>query len=316
MALHTWMWTATIVAENLTAWDRVQLARHANRPHSLDYIHELVRGFVELCGDRLYGDDRALIGGIGNFRGRTVMAIGHQKGSNTRENIERNFGMPKPEGYRKALRLIRLAEKFELPLLTFIDTPAADPGLGSEERGQATAIAENLIEMAAMRIPAIATVIGEGGSGGALAIGVADRILMLENAIYAVASPEACATILWKDAGQAPAAAEILRITARDLKEFGIADEVIDEPVPAHEQPATTIQRVGDAIHRHLVSVEQAVHDSGIDTVVDTRYKKYRYIGRWMEETEESIQKTGIPDDQTDGSRSAPSIRSVRIQRV
>ena len=157
-----------------------------------------------------------------------MIAIGHQKGTNTRENIERNFGMPKPEGYRKALRLIRLAEKFGLPVLTFIDTPAADPGLGSEERGQATAIAENLIAMAAMRVPSIATVIGEGGSGGALAIGVADRILMLENAIYAVASPEACATILWKDAAQAPQAAEILRITARDFKDFGIADEVIE----------------------------------------------------------------------------------------
>lgn len=300
------------MTDRLTAWDRVQLARYATRPHSLDYIHELVRGFVELRGDRLYGDDRALIGGIGDFRGRTVMAIGHQKGSNTRENIERNFGMPKPEGYRKALRLIRLAEKFRMPLLTFVDTPAADPGLGSEERGQATAIAENLIAMAAMHVPAIATVIGEGGSGGALAISVADRILMLENAIYAVASPEACATILWKDAAQAPAAAEILRFTAGDLKEFGIADEVIEEPAPAHEQPSATIQRVGDAIERHLHSVEQLIDESGIDSVVATRYKKYRNIGRWMDDCEQSIHQAEPVIVRTENDRTAQSTRSER----
>lgn len=277
------------MAETLTAWDRVQLARQAMRPHSLDYIHDLVHGFVEMRGDRVFGDDRALVGGIGNFRGRTVMALGHQKGSNTRENIERNFGMPKPEGYRKALRLIRLAEKFGIPVITFIDTPAADPGLGSEERGQATAIAENLIEMAAMRVPSIATVVGEGGSGGALAISVADRILMLENAIYAVASPEACATILWKDSSQAPSAAEILRITARDLESFGIADEVIDEPVPAHEQPGATIQRVGDVIERHLAEVEASIAETGIESVVEARYKKYRKIGCWVDESEDAV---------------------------
>ncbi len=293
------------MTDQLTAWDRVQLARHAGRPHTLDYIHDLVRGFVELHGDRLFGDDRALIGGIGNFRGRTVMVIGHQKGTNTRENIERNFGMPKPEGYRKARRLIRLAQKFELPILAFIDTPAADPGLASEERGQATAIAENLIEMAAMRVPAIATVIGEGGSGGALAISVADRILMLENAIYAVASPEACATILWKDAAQAPAAAEILRITARDLKEFGIADEVIEEPVPAHEQATMTIQRVGDAIERHLASIEQSIAEFGIDSVVEARYNKYRQIGRWVDESEESIHQVENAAEPIENSRAA-----------
>ncbi len=293
------------MTDQLTAWDRVQLARHAGRPHTLDYIHDLVRGFVELHGDRLFGDDRALIGGIGNFRGRTVMAIGHQKGTNTRENIERNFGMPKPEGYRKARRLMRLAQKFELPILAFIDTPAADPGLASEERGQSTAIAENLFEMAAMRIPAIATVIGEGGSGGALAISVADRILMLENAIYAVASPEACATILWKDAAQAPAAAEILRITARDLKEFGIADEVIDEPVPAHQQPATTIQRVGDVIERHLAAIEQSIAESGIESVVSARYDKYRQIGRWVDESEESIHQVENAAEPIENKRAA-----------
>ncbi len=300
------------MADQLTAWDRVQLARHAARPHSLDYIHSLVRDFVELRGDRVFGDDHALVGGIGNFRGRTVLAMGHQKGSNTRENIERNFGMPKPEGYRKALRLIRLAEKFGLPILTFIDTPAADPGLGSEERGQATAIAENLIAMASMRVPAIAIVIGEGGSGGALAISVADRILMLENAIYAVASPEACATILWKDAAQAPAAAEILRITARELKDFGIADEMIAEPVPAHEQPAATIQRVGDAIERHLAFVEQSITEFGIDSVVATRYKKYRQIGRWIDDSQDEIHQSTTGAEQTARDRETSSASSGR----
>ncbi len=298
--------------DQLTAWDRVQLARHPARPHSLDYIHSLVRDFVELRGDRVFGDDHALVGGIGNFRGRTVLAMGHQKGSNTRENIERNFGMPKPEGYRKALRLIRLAEKFDLPILTFIDTPAADPGLGSEERGQATAIAENLIAMAAMRIPAIAIVIGEGGSGGALAISVADRILMLENAIYAVASPEACATILWKDAAQAPAAAEILRITARELKEFGIADEMIAEPAPAHEQPAATIQRVGDAIERHLLLVEESINKFGIDSVVATRYKKYRQIGRWIDESPAEIHQPPSGEEQIARDRETAPASSTR----
>jgi acetyl-CoA carboxylase carboxyl transferase subunit alpha len=282
------------MTEQLSAWDRVQLARNAARPHALDYINELVSDFVEVHGDRLFGDDHALVGGIGSFRGRTVIILGHQKGSNTRENIDRNFGMPRPEGYRKALRLVRQAEKFHLPILTFIDTPAADPGLGSEERGQANAIAENLIAMAAMRIPAIATVVGEGGSGGALAISVADRILMLENAIYAVASPEACATILWKDAAQAPAAAEILRITARDLHGFGIADEVIEETVPAHEQPAATIRRVGDTIERHLLEVEKTIADEGIEALVAARYAKYRRIGRWIDEEENAFLHTAL----------------------
>ncbi len=295
------------MTERLTAWDRVQLARQATRPHTLDYIHDLVKGFVELRGDRLFGDDQALIGGIGEFRGRTVVVMGHQKGANTRENIERNFGMPKPEGYRKSLRLMRLAEKFGLPIVTFIDTPAADPGLGSEERGQSTAIAENLIAMAALRIPVIAVVIGEGGSGGALAISVGDRILMLENAIYAVASPEACATILWKDAAKAPDAAEILRFTAGDLLQFGIADEVIDEPIPAHEQPAAIIQRVGDVIERHLNEVERSVIESGIDAVIETRYKKYRQIGRWVDEGESSIHPSDAEQQSADDSFAAPA---------
>lgn len=268
----------------ISAWQRVLLARHATRPHTLDYISELVRDFVELHGDRHFGDDQALVGGIGDFRGHSVMAIGHQKGSNTRENLVRNFGMPRPEGYRKALRLMRQAEKFSLPLLTFIDTPAADPGLDSEERGQAVAIAENLLGMASLRIPTIAIVIGEGGSGGALAIGATDRILMLENAIYAVASPEACAAILWKDAAQAPAAAETLRFTAADLLEFGIVDEIIPEVHPAHEEPSTAIHQVGDAIERHLLELLPRMNDdTGIARMLDERYAKYRRIGRWTD---------------------------------
>ena len=273
------------MSEGLTAWERVQLARHARRPHTLDYIQELLDDFVELHGDRSYGEDPALIGGLGTFRGRSVLALGHQKGANTRENLDRNFGMPHPEGYRKALRLIRLAEKFNRPILTFIDTPAADPGLGSEERGQAIAIAENLMQLALVRVPTVATVIGEGGSGGALAIGVADRILMLENAIYAVASPEACAAILWKNAGEAPTAAEVLRITAADLKAFEIADEVVPEPVPAHEQALETIARVGDAIERHLRELDAlTAQPGGVRALLDCRYQKYRRIGRWVEE--------------------------------
>src|SRR5918994_1609072 len=235
--------TATIEAvevaatEPLSAWERVKLARHAGRPHTLDYIHELFTGFVELHGDRAFGDDMALIGGIGTFRGRSVLVLGHQKGANTRDNLARNFGMPRPEGYRKARRLVAHAEKFALPIITFIDTPAADPGIGSEERGQGTAIAESLLAMAGLRVPIVTAVIGEGGSGGALAISLGDRLLMLENAVYAVASPEACAAILWKDASFAGEAAETMRVTALDLQRFGIIDELIAEPVPAHVAP-------------------------------------------------------------------------------
>ncbi|MDI3341770.1 MAG: acetyl-CoA carboxylase carboxyltransferase subunit alpha [Sphaerobacter sp.] len=272
--------------ETLSAWERVLLARNAARPHTSDYVAELITDFVELHGDRRFGDDPALIGGIGTFRGRAVMVVGHQKGVNTKENLERNFGMPRPEGYRKALRLMHQAEKFGMPLLAFIDTPGAEPGIGSEERGQAVAIAENLLALASLRIPTIAVVIGEGGSGGALAIGVADRLLMLENAIYAVASPEACAAILWKDASKAPEAAATMRVTAADLHGFGIVDEVIPEPVPAHEQPVPTIHRVGDAIERHLSELERLVSagEAGLAALLEARYRKYRQIGRWAEE--------------------------------
>ncbi|HRA47932.1 MAG TPA: acetyl-CoA carboxylase carboxyltransferase subunit alpha, partial [Thermomicrobiales bacterium] len=236
----------------LSAWDRVKLARHPDRPHTLDYIEALTTDFTELHGDRSYGDDHALIGGLAQFRGRTVLILGHQKGRGTTENIHRNFGMVRPEGYRKAERLMRHAEKFGMPILTFIDTPGAEPGIGSEERGQSTAIAESLLTMAGLEVPIVALVIGEGGSGGALAIGVADRVLMLENAIYSVASPEASATILWKDVAKASDAAASMKITAPELLANGLVDAIVPEERPAHEQPAAVITAAGNAMAANL----------------------------------------------------------------
>ncbi|MGH2614779.1 MAG: acetyl-CoA carboxylase carboxyltransferase subunit alpha [Thermomicrobiales bacterium] len=274
------------VATAPSAWERVQLARHAERPHTLDYLHELTTDWVELHGDRAFGDDRALIGGLARFDGQTIMVLGHQKGTDTKDKIARNFGMARPEGYRKAGRLMRQAEKFGFPVITFIDTPGAEPGIGSEERGQATAIAESLMTMADLGVPTIAVVIGEGGSGGALAIGVADRLLMLENAIYAVASPEACAAILWKDAGRAAEAAETMRITAADLAQFSIVDEVIAEAAPAHERPKEVIRATGAAIARHLRDLLGAYprDDPGaVDRLRAARHGRFRRIGAWHE---------------------------------
>ena len=270
----------------LSAWERVKLARHAGRPHTLDYIHELFTGFVELHGDRVFGDDQALIGGLGTFRGRSTLVLGHQKGANTRDNLSRNFGMPRPEGYRKARRLMAHAEKFALPIITFIDTPAADPGISSEERGQGTAIAESLLAMAGLSVPIVTAVIGEGGSGGALAISLGDRLLMLENAVYAVASPEACAAILWKDAAKASTAAETMRVTAADLERFGIIDELIPEPVAAHDAPRETVAAVGDAIARHLSELLADFDPddaAAIARLQAARYEKFRRIGAWTE---------------------------------
>jgi acetyl-CoA carboxylase carboxyl transferase subunit alpha len=284
---------------HLDAWARVQLARHPERPHTLDYIADLCTDFIELHGDRSFGDDLALIGGLAKFGDRTVLVLGHQKGGNTRENIQRNFGMARPEGYRKADRLMRHAEKFGMPIVSFIDTPGAEPGIGSEERGQGTAIAESLLTMADLRTPIVAVVVGEGGSGGALAIGVADRILMLENAVYAVASPEACAAILWKDSGRAEQAAETMRITAQDLHAFEIIDEVIPERVPAHERPRDTIDAVGKAITRHLDDLAFLIsspdpHADGLTRLLDDRYDKFRRIGAWRETV---VQEQGLPSD-------------------
>lgn len=276
----------TAEAPALDAWQRVKLARHPERPHTLTYIDELCRDFVELHGDRTFGDDHAMVGGLAAFRGRNVLVLGHQKGTNTRENIDRNFGMPRPEGYRKARRLMELAEKFALPVITFIDTPAADPGIGSEERGQGTAIAEALLAMIGLKVPVVTAIIGEGGSGGALAIGLGDRLLMLENAVYAVASPEACATILWRDAAKAAEAAVTMRVSAADLARFGIVDELIPEPLPANEAPHETIEAVGDAIARHLDELTAHFDPddaTGVERLLQTRYDKYRRIGAWQE---------------------------------
>jgi acetyl-CoA carboxylase carboxyl transferase subunit alpha len=281
-------------AVTLSPWDRVLLARHPNRPHTLSYIRGLCDEFVELHGDRMAGDDSAMIGGLARFRGRTVIIVGHQKGESTRENLERNFGMARPEGYRKALRLMRQAEKFAIPLLAFIDTPGADPGLESEEHGQAFAIAANVFAMTDLQIPTIAVVIGEGGSGGALAIGVADRVLMLENAIYSVASPEACAAIVWKDASKAPDAAAAMRVNAGDLLEFGLIDEVIAEATPAHEDPQATIAATGDAIERHLSQIEEIWRRGAVGEreLLDARYNKYRIMGQWQESTTSLIESS------------------------
>ncbi|MEN9939049.1 MAG: hypothetical protein RLZZ387_5628 [Chloroflexota bacterium] len=264
----------------LTPWDKVQIARHPQRPKALDYVRALCEDFVELHGDRRFGDDQAIVGGPARFDGRTVMVIGHQKGKDTRENMRRNFGMPRPEGYRKALRLFQHAEKFGMPLLCFIDTPGADPSMQSEERGQGNAIAENILVMAALKVPIIATVIGEGGSGGALAIGVADRLLMLEHSVYSVAAPEASAAILWRDAAKASEAARAMRITAQDQLALGIADAVVPEPEGgAHNNHEATTTALGSEIRAQLVGLSRlAVHE-----LLAQRYQKYREIGRYQE---------------------------------
>lgn len=269
------------MTQTLTPWDKVQLARHMQRPRTLDYIRGLCDDFVELHGDRRFGDDAAIVGGVATFEGQTVVLVGHQKGRDARENIRRNFGMPHPEGYRKALRLFQHAEKFGFPVICFIDTPGANPNRESEERGQANAIAENILTLAGLKTPIIACVIGEGGSGGALAIGVADRIVMLEHAIYSVASPEAAASIIWRDAAKAPDAARAMRITAQDLLELGIIDEIVPEPSGgAHTDPATMVATLGDAIRRHLNQL--LMFD--IETLLQKRYERYRAIGRYEED--------------------------------
>jgi len=264
----------------LTAWDHVQIARHIQRPHTLDYIRGLCEEFVELHGDRHFGDDASMIAGLARFNGQTVAVLGQQKGSNTKENIRYNFGSPHPEGYRKALRIMRHAEKFRFPLLCFIDTPGASPNMESEARGQGWAIAENLMVMADLRTPIIATVIGEGGSGGALAIGVADRLLMLEYAIYSVVSPEGCAAIVWRDAAKAPEAAAAMKITSQDLQHLGITDEVVPEVAGgAHLDPTDAIAKVGEALGRQLAELQEL----SLDDLLRRRYEKYRAIGVFHE---------------------------------
>ncbi len=267
-----------------TAWERVQLARQLTRPHTLDYVTELLEEPRELHGDRLFRDDPAIVAVIGRLAAQPVVVLGHQKGSTTTENVARNFGMPKPEGYRKAIRIMQLAEKFGLPIVTFIDTPAADPGMESEQRGQAWAISSCLQALLRVKVPTVGIVIGEGGSGGALALAVCDRLLMLENAIFAVASPEACAAILWRDASRAPEAAATMRITAEELLRFGMTDEVIPEPVPAHIDAPGTIRRVGTALQRHLHELLDLWSQRGSEELRRARWARYRAIGIWSEE--------------------------------
>ncbi len=264
----------------ISPWQKTLIARHTNRPGTLDYIAGLFDSFLELHGDRNYADDRAIVGGIARHEGRGIVVIGHQKGKTVKERIHRNFGMPNPEGYRKALRLMRLAEKFSKPLVTFIDTPGAFPGVGAEERGQAEAIARNLFVMSRLAVPIVSIVIGEGGSGGALAIGVADRLLMLKYAVYSVISPEGCAAILWNNGAKAPEAAEMLKMTAEDLLGLGVIDEIIPEPAGgAHRDPARAIESVGKAVLRHLQDL------SGIpkEEILRRRWERLRKIGVYSE---------------------------------
>lgn len=261
---------------NLNAPQKMQIARLAGRPTALDYINRIFTDFLELHGDRLFGDDLAVIGGIAKLDGIPVTVVGHQKGKDTKENILRNFGMPHPEGFRKALRLMKQADKFGRPIVTFIDTPGAYPGNAAEERGQSEAIARNLMEMAAFRVPVVCVVIGEGGSGGALALGVGNRVLMLENAIYSVISPNGAASILWKDASQADRAAEVMKITASDMLEMGVVEEVIPEPRGgSHRDPAAQAASIKDSIVRHL----QELLKLGEQELVEDRFRKFRQIG-------------------------------------
>jgi acetyl-CoA carboxylase carboxyl transferase subunit alpha len=265
---------------SLSPWQKVQIARHPKRPYALDYVDALFENFQELHGDRQYADDRALIGGTAFFQGQAIMVIAQQKGRDTKENIQRNFGMAQPEGYRKALRLMRLAEKFGLPVITFIDTPGAFPGIESEERHVSEAIAVNLREMAMLRVPSIAIVIGEGGSGGALGIGVTDRVLIFENSYYSVISPEGCAAILWKDRAAAPQAAEALKINADQLEKLGVVDEVIPEPFGgAHTDP----KQAADALRGALVTHLKVLRALSTEQLLEARYDRYRHLGVYEE---------------------------------
>lgn len=263
------------------AWERVQLARHPKRPHSLDYIQRIFNDFSEIHGDRAFGDDAAIVGGMAWFEGRPVMVLGQQKGRDTKQKLHRNFGMPKPEGYRKAMRLMKLAEKFHRPVVTFIDTPGAYPGIDAEERGQAEAIAINLREMARLKVPVITFVIGEGGSGGALGIGVANEVYMLENAWYSVISPESCAAIIYRDSGKAPQAAAALKITAHDLHALGIIDGIIPEPEGgAHNDADAAAAAVRDTLKGALGELGKFTPQQ----LIDARYEKFRKMGNFFSE--------------------------------
>jgi|CZKI01.1.fsa_nt_gi acetyl-CoA carboxylase carboxyl transferase subunit alpha len=268
------------IYSNLTPWEKVLLARHPKRPYALDYVAVICSGFQELHGDRQYNDDRALVGGIAFLDGQAIMIVAQQKGRDPKERIARNFGMPQPEGYRKALRIMKMAEKFGLPVLSFIDTPGAFPGVGSEERHVSEAIAVNLREMAMLRTPTISVVVGEGGSGGALGIGVTDRMLMFENSYYSVITPEGCAAILWKDGSAAPKAAAALKVDADDLQKLGAIDEVIPEPLGgAHNDPAQAAAALKYSIQRHLSDLRAL----DTDKLLELRYERFRHLGTYEE---------------------------------
>jgi acetyl-CoA carboxylase carboxyl transferase subunit alpha len=270
------------IYKNMTAWQRIQIARHTERPFSLDYIHMMAGHFMELHGDRQFADDSAIVGGFAEIDGMKAMVIGQQKGRETKENIMRNFGCAHPEGYRKAMRLMRLAEKFGLPVLIFIDTPGAYPGIGAEERGQAQAIAENIRDMARIATPIVAVVIGEGGSGGALGIGVADRVLMLEHAYYSVISPEGCASILWRNSAKASEAAKALKIMSENLLEFGIVEEVIPEPLGGvHNDPESVALSIKKSVVKHIKDIQALSKEE----MLENRYQKFRKIGKFTEKT-------------------------------
>jgi len=261
---------------NLNAWQRVQIARHPQRPYTLDYINLMMTNFIELHGDRSFGDDKAIVTGFAKLDGQKICIVGHQKGRDTKENLMRNFGCAHPEGYRKALRVMKLAEKFNVPILSFIDTPGAYPGIGAEERGQAEAIAENLREMAVLSVAVVICIIGEGGSGGALGIGVGDRILILENTYYSVISPEGCAAILWRDSSKAPEAAEALKLTAKDLLNLGIVDEIVEEPLGgAHRDLNLTSTNLKKVVKKHLNELKEI----SIEKLLKLRYEKFRKMG-------------------------------------
>ena len=264
----------------LTPWQVSQVARHAQRPYTLDYVRAMLTNFEELHGDRSYADDPSIVGGLARLNGDAVMVIGHQKGRDTKEKIQRNFGMPRPEGYRKALRLMKLAEKFGIPILTFVDTPGAYPGIGAEERGQSEAIGRNLFAMAQLRVPIICTVIGEGGSGGALAIAIGDAVLMLQYSTYSVISPEGCASILWKSVDKAPDAAETLGITAARLKSLGLVDRIISEPVgAAHRDPAG----MAASLKKIITETLRGLREIDLDTLVETRFDRLMSYGKYRE---------------------------------
>jgi len=264
------------IFSDLSIWQKAQLARHPKRPYTFDYVSHLIEGFDELHGDRLFGDDQALVGGIGEFRGRPVMVIGHEKGRTVKEKVARNFGMPRPEGYRKGQRLMQMAERFKMPVLTFIDTPGAYPGIDAEERGQSEAIAKSLAVMSRLKTPIVTSVIGEGGSGGALAIGVCDKLLMLEFSTYSVISPEGCASILWKSAAHAPEAAEAMGITADRLFSLGLVDQLVREPLGgAHRAPEQAASTLGDAIEAQL----DILGGLSSEQLLESRYQRLMQFG-------------------------------------